>query len=85
MTADARASFLLYMRYLRWYHVASSAFPGIMFGAMIDEYTAWMMLFLAAPALVSGLATYAFWAMPRGKNGFEDGCRRAKDWVGATT
>ena len=42
-----------------------------------------MMLFLALPALVCGLATYAFWAVPRGKNCFEDLCRRWKDKVSA--
>jgi len=51
--------------------------------AQIDVYTAWMMVFLALPALVCGLATYAFWAVPRGKNSFEDGCRRWKDRVSA--
>ena len=51
--------------------------------AQIDEYNAWMMLFLFLPALVCGLATYAFWAVPRGKTRFEDAGRRLKDKVSA--
>ena len=50
----------------------------------IDEYNAWMMLFLFLPALVCGLATYAFWAVPRGKTRFEDAGRRFKDKVGVS-
>lgn len=52
--------------------------------AQIDEYNAWMMLLLFLPALVCGLATYAFWAVPRGKTRFEDAGRRFKDKVGVS-
>lgn len=48
---------------------------------LIDEYNAWMMLLLFLPALVCGLATYAFWAVPRGKTRLEDAGRRFKDKV----